>query len=80
MSNEFIFGQPNAVCAICGFRYPLSRLRKNWKGQMVCREDFEPRHPQEFVRVRADRMTRPNMRPEPDPVFLDPNDVTADDL
>jgi hypothetical protein len=35
-----------AICDYCGFQYPYRTLRKNWKGFMVCPEDYEPKSPQ----------------------------------
>ena len=35
-----------AICDYCGFQYPYQTLRKNWKGFMVCPEDYEPKSPQ----------------------------------
>lgn len=81
MSYHARLGDPKALCDICGFTFNLSALRKNWKGQMVCRDDFERRHPQEFVRGVPDTQgVKPNMRPEPDFVYIGVGDVTADDL
>lgn len=47
---------------------------------MVCRYDFEKRHPQDFVRGKTDHQSVPWARPEPDPIFLSPGDVSAEDL
>lgn len=41
---------------------------------MVCREDFEPRHPQDFVRGRRDRQNVPDARPELADVFIGPGE------
>jgi len=57
-------GDWNAICDACGQRYPASALRKRWDGLMVCKKDYEVRHPQEFVRARADNQTVPWTRPE----------------
>jgi hypothetical protein len=74
-------GDPKAICDVCGFTFNLSALRMNWKRQMVCRDDFETRHPQEYVRAVKDTQgVKPNMRPEPAVVYIGPGDVTADDL
>lgn len=58
-------GSYNAVCDICGFEYKSDELRKNWKGLMVCRSDYETRHPQEFIRARHEDTSVPWSRPEP---------------
>lgn len=70
-----------AICDRCGFVFEHAQLRREWTGLMVCQDDFDRRHPQEFVRgVRDSQGIRPNMRPEPEDVFLNPGDVTPDDL
>lgn len=38
---------------------------RTWDGLYVCREDWETRHPQDFVRGRLDNQNVPNARPEP---------------
>lgn len=43
-------GGANAICDICGFEYKNFELRKNWKNQMVCSEDYETRHPMDLIR------------------------------
>lgn len=53
------------ICDRCGFRYRASQTFKTWDGLYVCREDWEVRHPQDFVRGRKDLQNVPNARPEP---------------
>lgn len=53
------------ICDRCGFRYRSSQTFRTWDGLFVCREDFETRHPQDFVRGRKDLQNVPNARPEP---------------
>lgn len=67
--GKFLSGQWNAICDICGFEFKSGELRKNWMGLMVCSKDFETRHPQELIRVKADEPSVPWSRPEVD-VFL----------
>mgnify|MGYP003490115036 CR=1 FL=1 len=62
------------ICEVCGFRYRASETSKRWDGLFVCREDFETRHPQDFVRGRTDRINVPNPRPEPPDVFIGPTE------
>ena len=76
---------PNAICDRCGFKYTLDQLRKEWTGFMVCHGPntnhcWEPRHPQEFVRGVPDRQGIPGARPAFEPIYVDVNEVTADDL
>lgn len=43
-------GKWKATCDVCGFEYYNDELKDRWDGFKVCRADWEPRHPQEFVR------------------------------
>lgn len=51
-----------------------------WDNLRVCTKDWEPRHPQEYVHGKPDRIAVINPRPPPPDVFIAPGDVTADDL
>jgi hypothetical protein len=44
-------GDWNAICDRCGAKFKASQLRKTWEGFMVCQKDWEPRHPQDYVRA-----------------------------
>lgn len=35
-----------ALCDQCGQRFKLNALTKDWRGFKVCRECYEPKHPQ----------------------------------
>lgn len=76
MNNELI-------CQVSGFRVPVSEgLVRRWDGVWVRRKDLDLRHPQDFVRARAERL-RGSVSPEPGDVFIEdayPNGVTVDDL
>ena len=53
------------LCDICGQRYRLNDLRKNWKGFMVCAADYEPKEPQLFpLRVVGDAIAVQDPRPD----------------
>ncbi len=67
-------------CDICGYKKRSSELRATWDHLWVCEEDFEPRHPQDFVRSTPDNQRVPIARPDTGDVFLSDNEVTADDL
>lgn len=68
--NRYVHGDSNALCDMCGFKFKSSKLRYNWKGQRVCQNDWEPRHPQDFVRGVKDDQRAPDPRPEPEDVFI----------
>ncbi len=68
-------GDHNAICDECGFKFKASELRKRWDGAMVCKIDFEVRHPQDFIRAIKDNPSVPWSRPDAAPVasnYIDP--------
>jgi hypothetical protein len=58
----------------------MSASRKTWSGLRVCWEDWETRHPQDFVRGRIDQQAVYDGRPEPADSFLDVGEVTVETL
>lgn len=60
-SAKYAYG----LCDICGQRYRLTDLRKNWKGFMVCSRDYEPKEPQLFpIKVTGDAVAVQDPRPD----------------
>lgn len=57
-------GRYSAICDVCGFRFHSDRLQKRWDGLMVCKKDYETRHPMDFMKVKEDDVTPPWTRPE----------------
>lgn len=53
----FVPGDHWVECPVCGFDYRSSEMRRRWDGQWVCKDDWETRHPQDFVRGRADKIS-----------------------
>lgn len=78
--SDYRPGDYYVICDECGFKVRSSETRKRWDGARVCNKDWEARHPQDFVRGRADKQRVPNPRPEPADHFLTDNEVTADSL
>ena len=73
-------GDHLVVCDICGGRLYSSQSKKNWEG-LVCHPNCcDPRHPQELIRAKKERITVKDSRPEGTDVFLSPGDVTPEDL
>lgn len=68
------------ICDRTGFKVPASETRKEWNGLRVHKSVWEPRHPQDFVRGKADRQQVPDPRPEGEDTFLSTNEVTRDSL
>jgi hypothetical protein len=46
----YIPGLFNIYCMSCNRKYKSNEIRRRWDGLYVCDEDWEPRHPQDFVR------------------------------
>jgi hypothetical protein len=80
MADLYRPGDYRVICDRCGRKRYASETRKEWNGLLVCREHFEARHPQDFVRGRADDQTVSDPRPRPDDRFLDSNEVQPEDL
>ncbi len=76
----FIIGDANGVCDCCGFEFKQSELKKRWDGAMVCRKDWEPRHPQDSLTARPERNNVKDARPEPAYRFLEVGEITGDSL
>lgn len=70
MKNTYKPGQWNALCDRCGFKFKSSELKKDWQGLMVCEKDFELRNPQDFIRVRPERVSVPWARSEGPDQFI----------
>lgn len=47
-------------------------MRMRWDNLFVCKEDWEVRHPQDFVRAIPDDMRADPARPPPADVFVNP--------
>lgn len=77
--HKYIPGDPWGICALCGFKYRRSELRKNSDNLWVCAKDYEPRHPQESVQARTDQIRVKNPIPEPADVYITTS-ITQDDL
>jgi len=53
-------------CDVCGMDIYASDSKKRWDGLIVCPEDWEMRHPQDFVRARKDKISASVVRSEPE--------------
>lgn len=63
-------GDWNAICDECGRKFKASDLRLRWDGFRVCNGDWEPRHPQDFVRDIPNIQTPVWTRPQGGDVFV----------
>lgn len=67
-------------CDVCGFQYKRSECLKRWDGRLVCKKDFELRHPQDFLKPKAENQSVPDGRAERvDPPLVSPQ-LSVDDL
>jgi hypothetical protein len=64
MSAQYIPGDFYRICDRCGSKFRASQTYRTWDGLFVCAEDFETRHPQDFVRGTKDLQNVPDPRPE----------------
>jgi hypothetical protein len=69
-TGKFSYG----LCDYCGQRYQYNTLKKNWRGFMVCPDDYEPKEPQLFpLKFKGDAIALRDPRPdriEPVSVFV----------
>lgn len=52
------------TCDFTGFVYKRSQCRKMWNGLIVRADLWEPRHPQDFIKVPVDNISVPDVRNE----------------
>jgi len=64
MQNWLKLGDYNTICDSCGRKFKASSMLKRWDGLLVCREDYEVRHPQLSLRIKGDKQTVPIPRPD----------------
>lgn len=84
MAKEYYKPGDNwVICDECGAKRRASDVVTRWDNATVCKEKSrcnEERHPQEFVRAVEDNSLPAVVTGEPTDVFIDPTDITADDL
>lgn len=67
--NYYKSGSFNRICDWSGFKVKAEQTRKQWDNWIVRDQDWDPRHPQEFLRGIPDLMAAPDPRPEAADVF-----------
>lgn len=65
MRNSYIPGNWVALCDSCGRKFKALDLQRRWDGLMVCKEDYELRHPSDFLRVQREKIAVAFSRPYP---------------
>lgn len=58
-------GEWNYTCPVCQQVYKSGNIRRRWDGLMVCKTDWEPRHPQDMIRGIPDHTGVPEVSPDP---------------
>ena len=69
MRNWLKLGSWNVLCDVCGQKFKADQVMKRWDGLITCKDDWEMRHPQDFIRVRGDKQTVPFVRDVPPDQF-----------
>lgn len=55
----FKSGEWNVWCMVCNKKIKSGEALKRWDGLIVCPEDYENRHPMDFLRARNERLSVP---------------------
>lgn len=69
--DYFKLGDHNTICYVCGFKRKASEMMLRWDGVYVCKEDWETRQPQDFVRSAPEETAPEWTQPEPPDNFID---------
>lgn len=56
-------GEWNVWCMVCNRKIKSGESLKRWDGLIVCKDDYENRHPLDFLRARQERITVPFAAP-----------------
>jgi len=67
--NYYLSGEFNLICDRCSKKIKAHEAKHEWTGFIVCGDCWEPRHEQDFVKARSDKITVPFTRPIPAYVF-----------
>lgn len=68
----YIPGDHWVECDVCGFEYRHSVMKERWDNLVVCPQDYEVRHPQDFVRGREeDQNAKGLQRSQTNEAFID---------
>ena len=61
--DNYVHGAHNVICDRSGFKVKSTEVKREWNHSVVRREDFEKRHPQDYVRGVRDIQSVSNPRP-----------------
>ena len=62
-NDRYVHGDFNVISDRSGFKLKRSECRREWNGLLVGKDEWEPRHPQDFVRGVKDDQSVPDPRP-----------------
>jgi len=79
--NDYVHGAHNKICDRTGFKIKSTEARQEWNGSVVRRQDWEARHPQDYVRGVKDLQSVSDPRPgAPDINLTSETTLDADEL
>lgn len=61
----------NVICDRCDGKFKAHQLKREWTGLMVCKGCWDPKDPQDFVKVTKDKQSVPWSRPKTEDVFIE---------
>ena len=70
MRNTLELGKWNVICQRCGLQFKNDALRSEWTGLKVCKDCWEPRHPQTLIRAPRAESPPAWTSPEPPDTFI----------
>ncbi len=59
------------ICDVCSKKIKASEAKHRWDGLIVCSDDWEMRHQQDFVQAQNDKISVEFTRPRPPDVFVE---------
>jgi hypothetical protein len=72
-NNYFKSGEWNVYCMVCNRKIKAGIALKRWDGLIVCPDDYENRHPMDFLRARQERISVPFTSDTSFDEFIGPN-------
>lgn len=68
--NRYKKGSWNVIDDVTGFKEKAGDLKERWDGIRTTKENWEPRHPQDFIKAVKDDMSVPYVRPRTPDIFV----------